>query len=85
MTGKVEEFAGELRALLDSAEARLLSYVDINAGELHRRVGGYPGPDHRMPSCCRAMHEQVRGSDEIRSAPPGGAGVSLTIRYRLPR
>ena len=78
-------FAAELRAQLRSAEQRNLMYVDINSGELHRRVGGYPGADHRMPSCCRAMQDEMRGTDEVRSSPPSGAGASLTIRYRLPR
>lgn len=81
----VEDFKAELRAQLEAASARLLNYVDVNAGELHRRLGGYPGADHRMPNCCRAMHAEMRGTDEVRSAPPGGAGASLTIRYRLPR
>jgi hypothetical protein len=38
-----------------------------------------------MPNCCRAMHAEMRGTDEVRFAPPGGAGASLTICYRLPR
>jgi hypothetical protein len=29
--------------------------VEINAGDLHRRVGGYPGQNHRMPMCCVVM------------------------------
>ena len=33
-------------------------HVEINSGELHRAVGGYPGADHRMPMCCDAMYEE---------------------------
>lgn len=84
-THSVEDFEAELRAQLGAAGARMLNHVDVNASDLHRRLGGYPGADHRMPNCCRAMHGEMRGKDEVGSAPPSGAGASLTIRYRLPR
>jgi 5-methylcytosine-specific restriction protein A len=59
--------------------------VDINAGELHRAVGGYPGRSHRMPICCAAMREEMRAGDEGVTSPASGYGASLTIRYLLPR
>jgi len=63
------------------------STVEVNAGELHRRLGGYPGPDHRMPLCCRVMRELIdqAAGDVILNEPPSGQGASLTIRYVLPR
>jgi 5-methylcytosine-specific restriction protein A len=64
----VEDFDSELQSRLAAAGGRLLSYININAGELHRRLGSYPGPDHRMPNCCRAMHAERRGADEVRTA-----------------
>ncbi len=75
----------ELRWQLIQAERRGDSYIDINSGELHRKVGGYPGPKHTMPSCCKVMYEEQRAGDKILSSPPKGLGASLTIRYKLPR
>jgi len=61
------------------------SYVGITAGALHRRVGGYPGTDHRMPVCCAAMRGVMGPSDRIVEQPPSGNGASLLIQYALPR
>ncbi len=80
-----DEFRSELKAQLSHAEKRGVPSVDINSGEPHRKVGGYPGPDHRMPMCCEAMYGEQKPGDEIVSSPPKGKGASLTIRYKLPR
>jgi 5-methylcytosine-specific restriction protein A len=65
----------------DNGEA----FTDVNAGELHKRVGYYPGPSHRMPLCCQVMRDDMQDGDLILEEPPKGAGASLTIRYQLPR
>jgi 5-methylcytosine-specific restriction protein A len=80
-----EEFREELRGRLRAAELRQLQYIDINAGELHRHLGGYPSSNHQMPSCCQVMEQERRPIDEMRAGPPSGKGASLTIRYHLPR
>jgi 5-methylcytosine-specific restriction protein A len=80
-----EAFRKELRALLGTAELRGALSLDVNAGELHRRLGGYPGLQHRMPMCCDAMYDEQRASDACLLSPPKGKGASLTIRYSLPR
>ena len=80
-----DDFRAELIAQLGAAEQRGLPYIDINSGELHRKLGGYPGHDHRMPMCCEAMYQERGAGDEIMSAPPKGHGASVTIRYKLPR
>ncbi len=59
--------------------------INVNSGELHRALGGYPGPNHRMPVCCDAMYQEMRAGDQILNAPAKGKGASLTIRYLLPR
>lgn len=61
-------------------------FTEINAGELHRRVGGYTGRTHRMPVCCEVMRGAFApdAGDLIVEEPPGRQGVSLTIRYVLP-
>lgn len=80
-----DDFRLKLRALLARAEERGESHVDIKAGSLHQQVGGYPGPDHRMPACCSVMRGEMASGDNVIGEPPSGQGASLTIRYRLPR
>lgn len=61
--------------------------VEINSGDLHTRVGGYPGANHRMPVCCQVMRGAYApdAGDVILEEPPSGQGASLTIRYVLPQ
>ena len=57
-------------------------WLDINAGDVHRACGGYPGTNHKMPICCHAMRKLMRDSDMILPGGPAkGNGASLTIRY----
>jgi len=79
------DFESALRCLFKEAEEAGKSYIDINAGDLHRKVGGYPGRNHRMPSCNEVMKKNMRPGDQILAQPPQGKGASLTIRYKLPR
>ena len=74
-----------LVTMLRMAAASGASHLDVNAGELHRGLGGYPGPDQRLPACCAAMRSTMRGGDVVLAEPPRGNGASLTIRYLLPR
>jgi 5-methylcytosine-specific restriction protein A len=62
-----------------------LREITIKSGDLHRRVGGYPSHNHRMPVCCHVMRANMRSGDQILAAPPKGDGATLVIRYRLPR
>jgi 5-methylcytosine-specific restriction protein A len=78
-------FTDELKKILVDAEQRGLPNIQVNAGNLHRRVGGYPGPNHRMPMCCSAMRAMMRDGDIIVQTTPSGNGASITIEYRLPR
>jgi hypothetical protein len=81
----VRDFRTELRARFRRAEYRGAANIEVNAGELHRSIGGYPGYSHNMPQCCEAMYGEKRVEDEIIASPPKGKGASLTIRYVLPR
>ena len=85
MMFSAEDFRKELKAQLERAHLRGASHIEINAGELHRTLGGYPGIDHRIPICCSVMHQEVQEGDEIVFGPDQGKGASLTIRYRIPR
>lgn len=81
----MDDFRQALRSAVRRAELQGLTSIDINAGELHRSLGGYPGTGNRMPACCDAMNELKRFGDEVIASPAKGKGASLTIRYRLPR
>ena len=81
-----DEFRRALAKLFGDAAAAGRGTVVVRSGDLHRIVGGYPGPDHRMPVCCNVMYaEMVDGVDVILTAPPKGQGGSLAIEFLLPR
>lgn len=84
-TPKTSDFTAKLNTMLSKAEKERLPAIEINAGELHRKVGGYPGVDHRMPVCCNAMRKAMQIGDVVIEEPPSGQGASLTIKYKLPR
>jgi hypothetical protein len=81
----IEDFRSVLRQQMREAELSGESSTEINGGELHRQVGGYPGPNHRMRTCCEALTSEMRSGDRIVQSPPKGYGASLTVRYTLPR
>lgn len=58
-----------LQELLRIGEILGFAAVEVNSGSLHRKVGGYPGQDHRMPICCEVMYYQMAVGDEIFSQP----------------
>ncbi len=84
-----DDFRVELRAQITRAQRQGRPHVEVNAGELHRTLGGYPrkhGSSHSMPSCCNVMRDEfVRGKDEIIHETDSGQAPALTIRYHLPR
>ena len=80
-----EDFVAALENRMGAVAPLEVDYIDVNAGELHRAVGGYPGPGHNMPGCCAVMKAAMRVGDVVLGGPPSGIGASLTIRYRLPR
>jgi len=79
------DFQRVLNSIFNQAESKGLKFVDVTAGDLHRKVGGYPGPNHRMPLCCSVMKQNMQEGDIILYQPPSGQGASLRIRYKLPR
>jgi len=79
------DFQKVLNDIFRESEERGDSFVDVKAGDLHSRVGGYPGPNNRMPVCCTVMYNNMQDGDTVLSKPRGGKGASLVIRYSLPR
>ena len=80
-----QDFQTELERTFAQAREEGQDHVDIVSRELHRRVRGYPGRDHRMPVCCQVMMANVAPGDRVLRRPPSGQGASLAIRYRIPR
>jgi len=84
-----DNFQAELTAQIERAGQQGRPHLEINAGELHRAVGGYPprpGVAHRMPRCCNVMRDEIRrGHAEIIGETASGDPPALTIRYSLPR
>jgi hypothetical protein len=78
-----DDFSSALKNEFFVAQRKGNKFVDINAGNLHRQVGGYPGTSHRMPICCDVMKAAMKGGDQVLEQPPKGKGASLTIRYML--
>ena len=81
----MEDFRVELRAQIKRSADLGAAHVDLNAGDMHRSVGGYPGPDHRMLLCCEAMYQAMKVGDVVLVRPAEGSEERLVIRYRLPR
>ncbi len=81
----IEDFRYLLRKGLRDVELGGQSAAEINSGELHREVGGYPGTNHRMRTCCEAITTEMKTGDRIIQSPPKGHGASLTVRFVLPR
>jgi hypothetical protein len=80
-----EDFRKALLAMFATATQTGSSYIDVNAGQLHTRVGDYPSANNRMPVCCNVMKKEMHAGDVVLHAPPKGAGARVTIRYVLPR
>jgi len=86
---KTEDFREELQAQIQRAQRQGRPHIEINSGELHRTLGGYPpkaGTANMIPSCCAVMWaEHDKGKAKVVFQTASGRSASLTIRYRLPR
>lgn len=80
-----EQFADAIREILRSAFSEGRGSIAIRAGDLHKQMGDYPGPDHRMPACCDAMRSHMIPGDRFITQPPKGDGSNLVVEYMLPR
>ena len=81
-TPKKEDFEKALEELIVEAKNQGSENVYVSSGDLHRKVGGYPGSNHRMPICCGVMKKRKGVNDVIVNSPPSGIGASLEIRYK---
>jgi hypothetical protein len=83
-----DDFRAELRRQIERALRQKRPHIEVNAGELHRAVGGYPPkrgqPHHAMASCCNIMRaEMARWKSEVVYETASGHAPALTIRYYL--
>jgi hypothetical protein len=84
-----DDFRDEIAAMIDRAAKQGRPHVEINAGELHRKLGGYPQKHnkyHHIPSCCEAMRAEFRrGNAEVIYETKSRWAASFTVRYNIPR
>jgi hypothetical protein len=87
MTPTRRDFEDRLEQIFREEAERRRAYVDVEAADLHRVVGGYPAAkgNHRVSICCGVMWAARRADDEVLSSPPNRFGAAFRIRYRLPR
>jgi hypothetical protein len=57
--------------------------VTVRAGSLHELLGGYPGPNHKMPVCCDAMLSKQLGKHSIVKQPAKAKGANLIVEYKV--
>lgn len=80
-----DDFLQEASAQISRAGHQRRAHVEINAGELHRVLSGYPTHSHRMASACAALRSLIREGDQVIAEPQSGFGASYTVRFALPR
>jgi len=83
MTPTVWDFQNQLMAILNAGRQIGKSYVDVESGNLHTQVGGYPDFNHRMPVCCEVIRKMMRWGDSILKEPSSGQDATLMIRYMV--
>lgn len=85
MLPRTHDFQNELLNILSLAQEIGAFCIGIRSGDLHKRLGGYPGHSHRMPVCCQVMKRNMKSGDLVLKQPPSGMGANLIICYKLPR
>jgi hypothetical protein len=79
------DFSHAIQEIKIHSRTKGFEYIEILSSDLHRKLGYYPGPNHRMASCCDAMYNLMddHKGDLIVTKPPKGRGANLKIRYYL--
>ena len=78
-----DDFQKGLDQMLETARNRGATSTVVKAGDLHRLVGGYPGPDHRIPVCCGVMRKNMKESDKVLPNALKKDGATFQVRYNL--
>jgi 5-methylcytosine-specific restriction protein A len=80
-----DDFFDELGRIFEESRKNNAQFVEVRSGDLHKNLGGYPGHNHQMPTCCDIMKQVMGKNDAILKQPAKGRGANLIIRYQLPR
>ena len=82
MTPNEQNFRELIKFILDQNIRLKNECVDIKSGDIHKLLGGHPGPNHRMRSCCEVMYDFAKEyKHKVLYSPKKGFGASLVIRY----
>jgi 5-methylcytosine-specific restriction protein A len=65
VTHSIDAFRAEIREIKLQASELGIQTIEITAGSIHRRVGGYPAKKHRIPTCCNAMRAEMQETDQV--------------------
>ena len=74
------DFQNHLTAILNGARQTGKPYVDVESGNLHKRVGGV-NSNHWIPVCSEVMRRMMRAGDSILKEPADEHDTTLLIRY----
>jgi len=80
---KREDFQQELDNILSKALKKGEQYVVVNSIDMHHRMGGYPGYDHKMDLCHEVMKANTKKADTIYGQ--WEPNDDLSIRYSVDR
>ena len=69
MTATANDFRRELGGLFRAAGELGFTGVEVEVGNLHRRIGGYPEQNYRMPVSCEVMRKAMNSGDSVTSEP----------------
>lgn len=62
-----KNFQQELDNILVEAQKKGKFYMSVSSIDLHDRVGGYPGKEHKMPICLQVMKKNMGEHDRLLS------------------
>jgi hypothetical protein len=79
-----QDFRRELWTQIGAATMRRDPHLEINSSEIYPAAGGYPGIEHRMPTCCDVMPEMHTGDSLLEGDLSGTRLVQNYMPYRPP-
>lgn len=80
---QIQDCKRELRQMFLLSQETMPGFVEVNAGELHKRVFGCSADYAAV--CCAAMRSELRDCDTIIAGTSDERGSEFTVRYALPR
>jgi hypothetical protein len=78
-----DHYSHELSAQLERAATRGMTYILVNARELHSSLGDFVSSNDQIVLCRLAMRSEMQAGDVLLVTEESAAG--MTVRYVLPR